>query len=91
MPPKHRHRGEGRNGGRRSVHVWHLGDRHTLIYDLYYLLVLFLPIIITNGEPTLITEGGWALAWLLISAAVYTGGSLGQLSQTLHIVEGKPL
>jgi hypothetical protein len=43
-----------------------------LVYGLYYLLVLFLPIAIINAEPTLLTETGWALAWLGIGAALFT-------------------
>lgn len=53
--------------------TWRGWQRYAvLVYGLYYLLVLFLPILIANAEPTLLTETGWALAWLGIGAALFT-------------------
>lgn len=52
---------------------WHGWQRVTVLaYGLYYLLVLFLPIIVANQEPTLVTEVIWGLAWIPIGLALYT-------------------
>jgi hypothetical protein len=68
---------------------WHGWQRFAvLIYGLYFLLVIVLPNIIAEQEPTLITESGWALAWLLIGAAVYTSNSTVQPAQTALATEG---
>jgi hypothetical protein len=41
-----------------------------LFYALYYFLVLMLPLIIADREPTLVTEVLWGLAWLPIGMAL---------------------
>lgn len=41
-----------------------------LVYSLYYLLALLLPLLIANHGPTLVTEFFWGLAWLPIGLAL---------------------
>jgi hypothetical protein len=59
-----------------------------LLFGLYYLLVIMLPIIIAEQEPTLITESGWALAWLLIGTATYSSNNAMQPNQKMLKTEG---
>ncbi|HEV2121677.1 MAG TPA: hypothetical protein VGW38_02745 [Chloroflexota bacterium] len=50
---------------------WHGWRRFSvLFYGLFYFLVLMLPLMVANREPTLITEVLWGLAWLPIGAAL---------------------
>ena len=50
---------------------WHGWRRFSvLFYGLFYLLVLMLPLMIANREPTLITELLWGLAWLPIGVVL---------------------
>jgi hypothetical protein len=54
-------------------HRWSGWQRWSvLVYALYYLVALILPLVVANQEPTLITEAIWGLAWMLIGLAVYT-------------------
>jgi hypothetical protein len=41
-----------------------------LIYSLYYLLALLLPLLIANHGPTFVTEFLWGLAWLPVGMAL---------------------
>lgn len=41
-----------------------------LVYSLYYLLALLLPLLIANHGPTLVTEFLWGMAWLPIGIAL---------------------
>ncbi|MCE7986700.1 MAG: hypothetical protein DYG89_36465 [Caldilinea sp. CFX5] len=61
-----------------------------LIYGLYFALVLLAPNLIAGQEPTLITEAGWELTWLLIGAALYTSqrASNGRQKQAISAQEG---
>jgi hypothetical protein len=43
-----------------------------LLQGLYYLIALMLPIIITNQEPTLLTESIWQVTWFITSLALFT-------------------
>jgi hypothetical protein len=43
-----------------------------LVYALYYLVVLWLPVAITAQPPTLLPEIGWGGAWILVGAAALT-------------------
>lgn len=54
-----------------------------LIFGLYCLFVIVLPISIVQQEPTLITASGWAVAWLLIGSALYSSATANQLAQNL--------
>jgi len=66
------------------AHRWRGWQRWSvLVYSLYYLIVLFLPIIIANQEPTMLTEVIWGLAWLLIALAVYTSNDATQPIQMI--------
>lgn len=61
-----------------------------LIYGLYFAFVLLAPNLIAGQEPTLITEAGWELTWLLIGAALYTSqtASNGCQKQVVSAQEG---
>jgi hypothetical protein len=64
------------------AHRWSGWQRWSvLIYALYYLAALFLPVVIANQEPTLITESIWGIAWMLIGLAVYTSSGKTQPAQ----------
>lgn len=41
-----------------------------LLYGMYYMLGLLLPLIIAHHGPTLVTESLWGLAWLPMGAAL---------------------
>lgn len=43
-----------------------------LLQGLYYLLVLFIPIVVSNQSPTELTEGLWQVTWFITSLALYT-------------------
>jgi hypothetical protein len=43
-----------------------------LIYAVYYLFVLSLPVAVTGQPPTLLPEVGWGVAWVFVGAAVTT-------------------
>jgi hypothetical protein len=43
-----------------------------LIYALYYLVVLWLPVAVTGQPPTLVPEIGWGVAWILVGVAAAT-------------------
>jgi hypothetical protein len=43
-----------------------------LVYALYYLVVLSLPIMISGQEPTMITEVGWGICWVIVGVAALT-------------------
>lgn len=43
-----------------------------LVYAVYYLLALWLPVVITAQPPSLMAEIGWGLCWLLVGAAAAT-------------------
>ena len=61
---------------------WHGWQRWSvLLYALYYLAALMLPLIIANQAPTLITESFWGLAWMVIGLAVYTSNGTTQPAQ----------
>lgn len=50
---------------------WHGWQRFiVLIYALYYLFALLLPLFIASQGPTLITEAVWGLAWVPIGVAL---------------------
>ncbi|WP_052668334.1 hypothetical protein [Nitriliruptor alkaliphilus] len=40
-----------------------------LVYALYYLAVLWLPVAITGQPPSMLPEIGWGLAWILVGVA----------------------
>lgn len=43
-----------------------------LLQGLYYLVVLFIPIVASNQSPTQLTEGLWQVTWFITSLALYT-------------------
>jgi hypothetical protein len=43
-----------------------------LLQGLYYLVVLFIPIAVSNQSPTQLTEGVWQVTWFITSLALYT-------------------
>jgi hypothetical protein len=43
-----------------------------LMQGLYYLIVLFLPIVISNQSPSQLTESLWQVTWFITSFALYT-------------------
>jgi hypothetical protein len=43
-----------------------------LLQGLYYLIVLFIPIVVSNRSPTELTEGIWQVTWFITSLALYT-------------------
>jgi len=43
-----------------------------LLQGLYYLIVLFIPIVVSNQSPTQFTEGLWQVTWFITSLALYT-------------------
>lgn len=49
-----------------------------LLQGLYYLIVLFLPIVISNQSPTQLGESVWQITWFITSLALFT--------QTSHAV-----
>jgi hypothetical protein len=46
-----------------------------LLQGLYYMLVLFLPIIVSNQSPTQLTESIWQVTWFITSLALFTKSS----------------
>jgi hypothetical protein len=46
-----------------------------LLQGLYYLIVLFLPIVISNQSPTQLTESLWQVTWFITSLALFTKSS----------------
>ena len=46
-----------------------------LLQGLYYLIVLFLPIIISNQSPTQLSESLWQVTWFITSLALFTKSS----------------
>jgi len=46
-----------------------------LLQSLYYLIVLFLPIVISNQSPTQLTESLWQITWFITSLALFTKSS----------------
>jgi hypothetical protein len=47
-----------------------------LLQGLYYLIVLFLPIIIANRSPTQLGESIWQATWFITSLALFTKSSV---------------
>ena len=43
-----------------------------LLQSSYYLIVLFLPIVISNQSPTQLRESLWQLTWFITSLALFT-------------------
>jgi hypothetical protein len=43
-----------------------------LLQGLYYLIVLFLPIVISNQSPSQLTESLWQVTWFITSLALFT-------------------
>jgi hypothetical protein len=43
-----------------------------LLQGLYYLIVLFLPVLISNQAPNLLAESFWQVTWILIGLALFT-------------------
>jgi len=43
-----------------------------LLQGLYYLIVLFIPIVVSNQSPTQLTEGLWQVMWFITSLALFT-------------------
>lgn len=55
---------------------WTGWRRYTvLLYAVYYLLALLLPLFVAHQGPTLLTESVWGLAWIPIGAALVSAGS----------------
>jgi len=46
-----------------------------LLQSLYYLIVLFLPIVVSNQSPTQLTESLWQVTWFTTSLALFTKSS----------------
>jgi hypothetical protein len=46
-----------------------------LLQGLYYLIVLFLPIVISNQSPTQFSESLWQVTWFITSLALFTKSS----------------
>lgn len=46
-----------------------------LLQGLYYLIVLFLPIVIADQSPTQLTESIWQVTWFITSLALFTNSS----------------
>jgi hypothetical protein len=44
-----------------------------LVYALYYLAVVWLPVVFTGRPPAMMPEVGWGLAWLFVGVAAVTG------------------
>jgi hypothetical protein len=51
-----------------------------LLQGLFYLLVLFLPVVVSNQEPTQLSETLWQVTWLLTSLALYTTSTRSMVS-----------
>jgi hypothetical protein len=43
-----------------------------LVYALYYLVVLWLPVAVTAQPPTLMPEVGWGVVWIVVGVAAVT-------------------
>jgi len=43
-----------------------------LVYALYYLVVLWLPVAVTGQPPTLLPEVGWGAVWVVVGVAAVT-------------------
>jgi hypothetical protein len=43
-----------------------------LLQGLYYLIVLFIPIVVSNQSPSQLTEGLWQMTWFITSLALFT-------------------
>jgi hypothetical protein len=43
-----------------------------LLQGLYYLIVLFIPIVVSDQSPTQFTEGMWQVTWFFTSLALFT-------------------
>ena len=43
-----------------------------LVYALYYLVVLWLPVAVTGQPPTLVPEVGWGVVWIVVGVAAVT-------------------
>lgn len=46
-----------------------------LLQGLYYLIVLFIPIVVSNQDPTQLTEGLWQVTWFITSLALFTNSN----------------
>jgi hypothetical protein len=46
-----------------------------LLQGLYYLIVLFIPIVVSNQSPTQLTEGLWQVTWFITSLALFMNSS----------------
>jgi hypothetical protein len=56
-----------------TAHRWTGWQRFALLLQgLYYLGVLFLPIVISNQSPSELTEGLWQVTWFISSLALFT-------------------
>jgi hypothetical protein len=52
---------------------WSSWQRYApLLQGLYYLIVLFLPIVISNQSPSQLREALWQVTWFLTSLALFT-------------------
>jgi hypothetical protein len=52
---------------------WHGWQRFApLLQGSYYLLVLFIPVVVSNQGPTQLTESLWQVTWFLTSLALFT-------------------
>jgi len=47
-----------------------------LLQSLYYLLVLFLPIVISNQGPSELSEALWQVTWFITSLALFSQASI---------------
>lgn len=43
-----------------------------LLQSLYYIIVLFIPIVVSNQDPTQLTESLWQVTWFITSFALFT-------------------
>ncbi|MCE9646778.1 MAG: hypothetical protein K8S20_12330 [Chloroflexi bacterium] len=46
-----------------------------LLQGLYYLIVLFIPIAVSNQSPSELTEGLWQVTWFITSLALYSASN----------------
>jgi hypothetical protein len=56
---------------------WHGWQKFApLLQGLYYLIVLFLPIVIANQSPSQFEESIWQVTWFITSLALFTNSSV---------------
>lgn len=61
---------------------WNGWQRFALLFQgLYYLIVLFLPIVISNQSPSQLAESVWQITWFITSLALFTQAGSAMLKE----------